>query len=151
MFPIFRPTAKVRELKKHIIKGVYVGNVTQVTSTNPWLQNQTFSETFTYDASDQLIAADNPLCYQLAVGYDDWGKIGSYNITHMDMLNNTSESHAVQYSYIAGKNGISWLLARIAFDIYQGGIEPDVTKSAEKLGHSAGIFQYYLNQPIQWK
>ncbi len=53
--------------------------------------------------------------------------------------------------YIAGKNGISWLLARIAFDIYQGGKEPNVTKSAEILGHSAGIYQYYLNHPIPWK
>ena len=33
-----------------------VGNVTQVTSTNPWLPSLSFSETFTYDASDQLVS-----------------------------------------------------------------------------------------------
>ena len=34
-----------------------VGNVTQVTSANPWLPSLSFSETFTYDASDQLVSA----------------------------------------------------------------------------------------------
>ena len=34
-----------------------VGNVTQVTSVCPWLTNRNFTETFTYDASDQLTAA----------------------------------------------------------------------------------------------
>jgi hypothetical protein len=32
-----------------------VGNVTQVTSSCPWLNSQSFVETFTYDASDQLV------------------------------------------------------------------------------------------------
>ena len=33
-----------------------VGNVTQVTSSCPWLTNQYFTESFTYDASDQLVS-----------------------------------------------------------------------------------------------
>ena len=59
-----------------------VGNVTQVTSSCPWLQNQNFSETFTYDASDQLISASetNSSSYQLTVSYGNWGKINSYTL-----------------------------------------------------------------------
>ena len=33
-----------------------VGNVTQVTCSCPWLTNQYFTESFTYDASDQLVS-----------------------------------------------------------------------------------------------
>ena len=64
-----------------------VGNVTQVISINPWLQNQTFSETFTYDASDQLVSASETQAqsYQLAVTYGNWGKISGYSLAQTDL------------------------------------------------------------------
>ena len=54
--------------------------------------------------------------------------------------------------YIAGKNGIPKLSTRIAFDIYQGGIEPNVTKMAENIGYRKGKNTYYLNNAnMSWK
>ena len=51
--------------------------------------------------------------------------------------------------YIAGINGISKLLTRIAFDYYNGKIEPKVSKYAQNLVFSAGRLQYFINQFVQ--
>ena len=53
--------------------------------------------------------------------------------------------------YIAGVNGIPKLLTRMAFDFYQGGIEPKVTKAAENLGYARGKIIYDLLHPQPWK
>jgi hypothetical protein len=52
-----------------------VGNVTQVASSYSWMQGQDLTETFTYDASDQLTAAteSQSQSYQLAVRYGNLG------------------------------------------------------------------------------
>ena len=76
-----------------------VGNVTQVTSICPWLQNQSFTETFSYDSTDQLISANETQSYQLAVNYGNWGKIMQYDIAQTDMLNNATETHSRSFSY----------------------------------------------------
>ena len=52
-----------------------VGNVTQVASTCPWLPNQSFTENFNYDSTDQLVSANEAQSYQLAVNYGNWGKV----------------------------------------------------------------------------
>ena len=74
-----------------------VGNVTQVTSTNPWLPSLSFSETFTYDASDQLTSAteSQSQSYSLSVTYGDWGKVNTYDLTQTDLLQNTTNSPAM--------------------------------------------------------
>ena len=76
-----------------------VGNVTQVASTCPWLQNQSFTETFSYDSTDQLISANETQSYQLAVNYGNWGKIMQYDIAQTDMLSHATESHSRSFSY----------------------------------------------------
>jgi RHS repeat-associated protein len=83
-----------------------VGNVTQVTSSCPWLQNQNFSETFTYDASDQLISASetNSGSYQLTVSYGNWGKITCYSLAQADLQNNTTQSEIQSYTYPAANS-----------------------------------------------
>ena len=83
-----------------------VGNVTQVTSSYPWLQNQNFSETFTYDASDQLISASetNSGSYQLTVSYGNWGKITCYSLAQADLQNNTTQSEIQSYTYPAANS-----------------------------------------------
>ena len=63
-----------------------VGNVTQVSSICPWLQNQSFTENFSYDSTDQLISANEAQSYQLAVNYGNWGKIMQYDIAQTDMF-----------------------------------------------------------------
>ena len=63
-----------------------VGNVTQVSSICPWLQNQSFTETFSYDSTDQLVSANEAQSYQLAVNYGNWGKIMQYDIAQTDMF-----------------------------------------------------------------
>ena len=78
-----------------------VGNVTQVTSVCPWLQNQSFTETFSYDSTDQLISANETQSYQLAVNYGNWGKVMQYDIAQTDMLSNATETHSRNYSYPA--------------------------------------------------
>ena len=80
-----------------------VGNVTQVTPTNPWLHNQTFTESFTYDAADQLTSASETLyqSYQLSVNYGNWGKINSYTLNQKDLLQNTTQSEAQAYVWTA--------------------------------------------------
>ncbi len=64
-----------------------VGNVTQVTSICPWLPNQSFTETFSYDSTDQLVSANEAQSYQLAVNYGNWGKIMQYDIAIAEDLN----------------------------------------------------------------
>ena len=76
-----------------------VGNVTQVSSTCPWLQNQSFTETFAYDSTDQLVSANEAQSYQLAVNYGNWGKIMQYDIAQTDMLSNATETHSRSYAY----------------------------------------------------
>ena len=83
-----------------------VGNVTQVTSSCPWRNNQTFTESFTYAAADQLTAAQSVVSgqpsvsnYQLAVTYGNWGKISSYGLTQRDMQHNSTQSETQAYTY----------------------------------------------------
>ncbi len=76
-----------------------VGNVTQVSSICPWLQNQNFTETFSYDSTDQLISANEAQSYRLAVNYGNWGKIMQYDIAQTDMLSNATETHSRSYAY----------------------------------------------------
>ncbi len=86
-------------LEKHIVKGIRGGNVTQVSSICPWLQNQSFTENFSYDSTDQLVSANEAQSYQLAVNYGNWGKIMQYDIAQTDMLSNATETHSRSYSY----------------------------------------------------
>ncbi len=86
-------------LEKHIVKGIRGGNVTQVSSICPWLQNQSFTETFSYDSTDQLVSANEAQSYQLAVNYGNWGKVMQYDIAQTDMLNNATETHSRSYAY----------------------------------------------------
>ena len=99
----FRPTTKVIYFKRHIINGIRLCNVTQVTSSCPWLQNQTFTEAFTYDASDQLTAAEEMQnqSYSLSVTYGNWGKISGYSLAKTDLQNNTTQSETQAYTYPA--------------------------------------------------
>ena len=80
-----------------------VGNVTQVTSSCPWLNSQSLTETFTYDASDQLVSASETQAqsYQLAVTYGNWGKISGYSLAQTDMQSNITQSEAQAYTYPA--------------------------------------------------
>ena len=86
-----------------------VGNVTQVASTCPWLQNQSFTENFSYDSTDQLTAAQESQNngYQLVVNYDNWGKVMQYDIAQTDMLNNATETHSRSYSYPAANYAVA--------------------------------------------
>ena len=63
-----------------------VGNITQAVSSYPWLAGQTFTETFAYDSTHQLVRASNPQTYALSVTYGDWGKIQQYgNLTFKEL------------------------------------------------------------------
>ena len=53
--------------------------------------------------------------------------------------------------YVAGVNGIPKLFTRLAFDLYKGGFEPQVTKAAENLGYARGKIIYDLIHPQPWK
>ena len=44
--------------------------------------------------------------------------------------------------YIAGVNGIPFSLTRLAFNIYQGGIEPLVSSKAQNYGFQVGFSTY---------
>ena len=82
-----------------------VGNVTQANSTNPWLPSLSFSETFTYDASDQLVAAvEQGGGYSLAVTYGSWGKVNTYDLTQTDRLQNISTQNAYTFTYPTDPN-----------------------------------------------
>ena len=129
-------------LEKHIIKGIRLGNVTQVTSSCPWLQNHTFSETFTYDASDQLTSAteSQSQSYQLAVTYGNWGKINSYNLTQTDLQSNTSQSESQSYTYPATNSiGSSQTLFAPVSRTIQGGQHP----------HSVQSFTFGINGSLR--
>ena len=84
------------------------GNVTQVTSSCPWLNNQNLTETFTYDASDQLVSASetNSGSYQLAVSYGNWGKISSYDLTQTDLQSNTTTQASRSMTYPGNANNL---------------------------------------------
>ena len=80
-----------------------VGNVTQVTGTCPWLPNRTFTESFTYDAADQLVSASETgsNSYRLSVSYGTWGRVNTYDLTQTDLLQNHSFSNAAtQNTYV---------------------------------------------------
>ena len=47
---------KVNNFEIHIIKEIWNRNVTQVASGYSWMQGQNLTETYTYDASDQLFS-----------------------------------------------------------------------------------------------
>ena len=83
-----------------------VGNVTQVTSVCPWLQNQSFTENFSYDSTDQLISANEAQSYQLAVNYGNWGKIMQYDLTQTDMLNNATSQISRSLTYPSHANNV---------------------------------------------
>jgi len=76
-----------------------VGNVTQAVSSYPWLAGQTFTETFAYDSTNQLVSAANPQTYALSVTYGDWGKIQQYDLSQTDLASNTTTSQTRYYSY----------------------------------------------------
>ena len=119
-----------------------VGNVTQVTSSCPWLQNQNFSETFTYDASDQLISASetNSSSYQLTVSYGNWGKITCYSLAQADLQNNTTQSEIQSYTYPAANSlqNSQTLFAPVSRTI-QGGQHP----------HSVQTFTFGINGSLR--
>ena len=85
-----------------------VGNVTQMTSSCPWLPNHSFTESFSYDASDQLVSASetNSGSYQLAVTYGNWGKINSYSLTQTDLQSNVTTQDAYTFGYPNGANNM---------------------------------------------
>ena len=83
-----------------------VGNVTQVSSICPWLQNQSFTENFSYDSTDQLISANEAQSYQLAVNYGNWGKIMQYDLTQIDMLNNATSQISRSLTYPSHANNV---------------------------------------------
>ncbi|MBQ6725187.1 MAG: hypothetical protein IJQ89_01280 [Bacteroidales bacterium] len=75
------------------------GNITQAVSSYPWLAGQTFTETFSYDSTNQLVSAANPQTYALSVTYGDWGKIQEYGLQQTDLNSNTTTSQTRYYSY----------------------------------------------------
>ena len=77
-----------------------------MTSSCPWLNSQILTETFTYDASDQLVSASETQAqsYQLAVTYGNWGKISGYSLAQTDLQQNVTTSEAQSYTYPASNN-----------------------------------------------
>ena len=75
------------------------GNITQAVSSYPWLAGQTFTETFAYDSTNQLVSALNPQTYTLNVSYGDWGKIQQYDLSQTDLANNLTTSVVRNYGY----------------------------------------------------
>ena len=75
------------------------GNITQAVSGYPWLAGQTFTETFSYDSTNQLVSAANPQTYALSVTYGDWGKIQEYGLSQTDLASNTTTGQTRYYSY----------------------------------------------------
>ncbi len=88
-------------LEKHIIKGIRLGNVTQVASSYSWMQGQNLTETFTYDASDQLVSASETQfqSYLLDVTYGNWGKISDYDLTRTDYYTATVTQDSRSFTY----------------------------------------------------
>ena len=85
-----------------------VGNVTQVTSICPWLQNQSFTESFSYDSADQLTTAQENQNngYQLTVNYGHWGKVNNYDLAQTDFINNTSTGDSRLFTYPSDPNNL---------------------------------------------
>ena len=85
-----------------------VGNVTQVASSYSWLNNQSFTESFTYDASDQLTTASETQAqsYSLSVSYDDWGKVNNYDLTQTDNINGTTTQDNRLFTYPSDPNSL---------------------------------------------
>ena len=46
--------------------------------------------------------------------------------------------------YISGANGIPFVMTRLAFDAYQSGIEPPVSRLAQNMGYFMGYYHYLL-------
>ena len=78
-----------------------VGNVTQVASSYSWMQGQNLTETFTYDASDQLVSASETQfqSYLLDVTYGNWGKISDYDLTRTDYYTATVTQDSRSFTY----------------------------------------------------
>ena len=47
--------------------------------------------------------------------------------------------------YLSGRSGISFALTRFAFDVYQRGIEPPVSRLAQNYGYWMGYYVYIKN------
>ena len=75
------------------------GNITQAVGSYPWLVGQTFTETFAYDSTHQLVSATNAQTYALSVSYGDWGKIQQYGLQQTDLASNTTTGQTRYYSY----------------------------------------------------
>ena len=72
------------------------------------MQGQNLTETFTYDASDQLTAATETQnrSYTLSVSYDNWGKMENYDILYTDLLNSTTTQDNRMFSYPSDPSGL---------------------------------------------
>ena len=98
-----------------------VGNVSQMTSSYVWTQGQGLTENFTYDASDQLVAAAETQNqnYQLSVLYGDWGKINSYALTQTDYFNGTTTQCSRSFTYPSDPNSPQESQSMFAPESYQ--------------------------------
>ena len=85
-----------------------VGNVTQVASSYSWMQGQNLTETFTYDASDQLTTASETQfqSYLLDVTYGNWGKISDYDLTRTDFFNGAITQESRSFAYPSDPSGV---------------------------------------------
>ena len=85
-----------------------VGNVTQVASSYSWMQGQNLTETFTYDASDQLVSASETQfqSYLLDVTYGNWGKISDYDLTRTDYYTATVTQDSRSFAYPSDPSGV---------------------------------------------
>ncbi len=85
-----------------------VGNVTQVASSYSWMQGQNLTETFTYDASDQLVSASETQAqsYLLDVTYGNWGKISDYDLTRKDFFNGAITQESRSFAYPSDPSGV---------------------------------------------
>ena len=129
-----------------------VGNVTQVTSSCPWLPNHSFTESFSYDASDQLVSASetNSGSYQLAVTYGNWGKISSYDLTQTDLQHNVTTQVSRSMTYPSNINNIGnsqTMFAPTMENGYEGvdytfGINGSLRK--REVQHPMPYTEYYL-------
>ena len=85
-----------------------VGNVTQVAGSYSWMQGQNLTETFTYDASDQLTTASETQfqSYLLDVTYGNWGKISDYDLTRTDFFNGAITQESRSFAYPSDPSGV---------------------------------------------
>ena len=98
-----------------------VGNVTQVANSYSWMQGQNLTETYTYDASDQLVSASETQAqnYQLAVTYGNWGKINSYALAQTDCFNGTTTQCSRSFTYPSDPNSPQESQSMFAPESYQ--------------------------------